>query len=158
VVRTRLPSALRRARPPRACSRASRHQFDRLHEDRSGDPREDPHESREGYSGVPVSGRMGGRAVISIQETASSRCFQQEELISKIMFMLNAPAQRVATVSVRGAAQSGGGDERSGEGNKFGGAGAATLRRLKQLNRTNFSSQEDRKRQWLAKWKRFSKK
>ncbi len=104
------------------------------------------------------AGWVEGR-VISIQEIGQlAQLPSKEELISKIMFMLNAPAQRVATGYGGRAAQSGGGDERSGEGRQIRRAGSETLRRLKQLNRTNFSSQEDRKQQWLAKWKRFSKK
>ena len=62
------------------------------------------------------AGWVEGR-VISIQEIGQLALLpSKEELISKIMFMLNAPAQRVATGSGRGAAQPGGGDERSGEG------------------------------------------
>ena len=53
------------------------HEFDRLHEDRSGRAREDSDESREGRSGVSVSRRDGWKAAsFRSRKSASSRSFR----------------------------------------------------------------------------------
>jgi large subunit ribosomal protein L10 len=100
------------------------HEFDRLHEDRSGGAREDPHESREGCSGVSVSRRMGGRARhFDSGNRQLALLPSKEELISKIMFMLNAPAQRVATVLAAVPRNLAVVTSEAVKANKFGGAG-----------------------------------
>ena len=51
------------------------------------------------------------------RKSSSLRFFRRRKSsISKIMFLLNAPAQRVASVALRGIAQYGRGSQRSGQG------------------------------------------
>ncbi len=101
----------RRDAEPRAAEESEGHQFDRVHEDRSCGAGQDSYEDRQGCSGVPVPRGMGRRArhFDRGNPAAFAQLPSKEELISKIMFMLNAPAQRMATVMTAVAAQSGGG-------------------------------------------------
>ncbi len=84
---------------------------------------------------------MEGR-VISIQEIGQlAQLPSKEELISKIMFLLNAPAQRVATALAALPRNLAVVTSEAVKANKFGAAARQprALRRRKQLSRTRLS-------------------
>jgi len=115
--------------------------FHRLYHGRPGRVGQGAHESCQGCSGISVQvGVVEGRSFH--RRFSSSRAASKDELISKIMFLLNAPAQRIAmalnalprnlAVTVSEAIKA----------NKFGSSGAvqhqAPNRRPKRLSKFNF--------------------
>ena len=117
------------------------------------------------------AGWVEGR-VISIQEIGQLALLpSKEELISKIMFLLNAPAQRIATAMAALPRNLAVVTSEAVKANKFGGGGAAARKRagagsgsVVTSRWTKFSAirfsflEEERKRQWLAKWKQYWKR
>ena len=129
----------------RLAEESERHELDRLHRT--------PIRSRLAKALTKVAkdvpafqfraGVVEGR-VISIAEIQQlANLPSKEELISKIMFLLNAPAQRIASGAERAAAQRRRGGQRSGEGRQvwFGRSGQQLRHRVPKRPSKEFSKE-----------------